>query len=295
MVNKVETGFAYAKINISLDIISKMEDGYHSIKTIMQSISLYDEITIDCKPNEKDDAVNEIRIIDSGRSFLPNDERNIAVKAAKVFFEITDIKGYNLKISMKKKIPVCAGLGGGSADGACVLRMLDKMFDTNLNWDALIKLGNKVGSDIPFCIFGGTMLAEGRGGILTPITPIPPCFIVVCKPMFNCSTPELFRRVNCKKIKIRPDTDGIIAALSNNDLRGIAQRMYNVFEDFLPRGLGDIEDIRYKMLDNKSLGAIMTGSGSTVFGIFDNELNAQKIYDELRREYKEVFLVKPVS
>ena len=291
----IETGFAYAKINISLDIISKMDNGYHNLKTIMQTISLSDEITIECKANETNCSENDVRIIDSGRSFLPSDERNIAIKAVVAFFEFTRIKGYTIRISIKKNIPVCAGLGGGSADGACVVRMMDKMLKTNLNRESLIKIGNSIGSDVPFCIFGGTVLAEGRGDVLTNQPPLPECFIVLCKPNFNCSTPELFKRINLKKIKIRPDTDGIVSSLETGDLTGVARRMYNVFEDFLPRGLGDIEDIRYKMLDNGSLGAIMTGSGSTVFGIFDSEKNAKEAYDKLSKEYKDVYFSKPVN
>ena len=309
-----ETGRAYAKINISLDIISKMDNGYHSLKTIMQTVSLCDEITIECIPGETGDGslsrsetrqrtvpcltvplCSTVRIVDSGCYFLPKDDRNIAAKAAKIFLEHTGISGYDLKISVKKNIPVCAGLGGGSADGACVLRMLDKMFKTNLERDTLIKLGSAIGSDVPFCIFGGTMLAEGRGEILTDIAPMPMCHIVICKPSFSFSTPELFKRVNCRKIQIRPDTDEIIAALSNNDLQSVAQRVYNVFEDFVPRGASEIEDIKSVLLDNGALGSVMTGSGPTVFGIFEDRASADKAYADLKKEYSDTYLAQPVE
>ena len=291
----IETGFAYAKINISLDIISKMDNGYHSLKTIMQSISLCDEITLECIQSENARPGKNVRIIDSGRYFLPKDEKNIAVKAAKAFLEHTGISDYEINISIKKNIPVCAGLGGGSADGASVLRMLDKMFKTNLDRDALIKLGSTVGSDVPFCIFGGTMLAEGRGEILTDIAPMPMCYIVVCKPKYSFSTPELFRRIDCKKIRNRPDTEGIISSLLSNDLQGVARRMYNVFEDFLPRGASDIEGIKSVMLDNGALGSVMTGSGPTVVGVFENEQNANKAYACLKRDYSDTYLAHPVG
>ena len=288
----IDTGHAYAKINISLDIISKMENGYHNLKTIMQSVSLSDEITIECIPNKGTNPGDDINIIDSGRSFLPKDDRNITAKAARAFLLHSGISGYKTNISVKKNIPVCAGLGGGSADGACVLRMMDKMFNTNLERETLLKLAGSVGSDVPFCVFGGTKLAEGRGETMTDLPDMPFCYIVICKPAFNFSTPELFSRINCKKINNRPDTDAIITALSNGDLQGIARHMYNVFEDFLPRGKRDIEEIKYKLLDNGALGAVMTGSGPTVFGIYDNEANAEKAYTVLKRDYPESYLSK---
>jgi 4-diphosphocytidyl-2-C-methyl-D-erythritol kinase len=287
------TGHAYAKINISLDIISKMDNGFHYLKTIMQSINLCDEITIECTSNENKRLTNDISVINSGCSFLPGDERNIAVKAAKAFLDFNDLTGFDIKINIIKNIPVCAGLGGGSADGACVIRILNRMFDTKLNREALINLGNIVGSDVPFCIFGGTVLAEGRGDILTNLTSLPSCFIVVCKPFFSCSTPELFKKVDCKRIKIRPDIDGIVSSLEEKDIGGVVRRMYNVFEGFLPRGIRDIEQIKYIMLDNGALGSIMTGSGPAVFGIFENEKKAQCAFNALKQNYKECYMALP--
>jgi len=277
-------GFAYAKLNLSLDIISKMDDGYHSLKTVMQSVSLCDEIRVECVPGEG------VHISDPGFSFLPKDERNIAVKAASAFFGYTGITGWKTGIRIKKSIPVGAGLGGGSADGACVLRILDKMFATNLNRETLIKLGIGIGSDVPFCIFGGTKLVEGRGEVLTDLPAIAQCHIVICKPWFNCSTPELYGRVNCKNIRIRPDTTGLVAALGKSDLPGVARYMYNVFEDILPRGKRDVEEIKYAMLDNGALGAVMSGSGPSVFGLFEKEANARMAYDSLKPDYKDCFL-----
>jgi len=281
----VETDLAFAKINISLDIISKMSDGYHSMKMVMQSISLSDEITIECVPGE---GIS----VEAGLPYLPGDERNIAVKAALAFYKHTGIDGYHTGISIKKNIPVCAGLGGGSADGASVLRALDRMFGLNLGSRTLEILGSGIGADVPFCIVGGTRLAEGRGEILTELRPIPRSCVVVCKPPFSCSTPELFGRIRCEKIHARPDTNGLIDALETGDLNGIARRMYNVFEDVLPRGARDIADIKYTMLDNRALGAVMTGTGPAVFGLFDNEENAQKAFAQLKTSYKECYLAE---
>ena len=282
------SSLAFAKINISLDIVSKMADGYHHMKMVMQTVSLSDEITIECIPGE---GVS----VHTGLPYLPGDERNIAAKAALAYYAFTGITGFRTNIRIKKSIPVCAGLGGGSADGACVLRMLDKMFETNLGTGTLEKIGAGVGSDVPFCVAGGTRLAEGRGDILTELPPIPFCTIVICKPPFACSTPELFSRVRHEKIRARPDTDGVIAALGQGDLSGIARRMYNVFEDVLPRGEREIADLKYAMLDNGALGAVMTGSGPAVIGIFDNEDYAQSTYALLKSRYKECFLTGAVE
>jgi len=281
----IETAAAFAKINLSLDIISKMDDGYHSIKTVMQSIDLSDEITVECTPGE---GVS----VETGLQYLPDDERNIAAKAALAFFRHAGIAGYSTHIKINKIIPVCAGLGGGSTDGACVLRMLDKMFNTGMGLEILEKIGGGIGSDIPFCLSGGTKLAEGRGEILTELKSIPHCYFVICKPPFSCSTPELFGRVRCEKIKARPDTDGIVEALKNSDLKGVARRMYNVFEDVLPRGTYDIASIKYALHDNGALGAAMTGSGPAVFGLFDDVVCAQNAFCQLKPTYRECFLAE---
>jgi len=282
-----ETSLAYAKINLSLDIISKMADGYHNLKTVMQTVTLSDEITVECTPGEG-------MTVSAGRPYLPGDERNIAAKAALAFFEFTGIKGYQTNIIIKKNIPVCAGLGGGSTDGACVLRMLDSMFETNHERKALEALGNRFGSDVPFSISGGTKLAEGRGEKLTDLPPVPHCYVVICKPPFSFSTPELFGYVKCEKIRARPDTNGLIKALENNDLGGVARRMYNVFEDVIPRGRQEIIEIKSALLDNSALGSVMTGSGPTVFGLFDNIDDAKTAYQYLNESYVECYLTETV-
>ena len=282
------TGLAYAKLNISLDIVSRMADGFHDMKMVMQTVSLGDEVSVECVPGE---GVH----IQAGLPYLPGDERNIAVKAALMFFRHTGITGYRTIIGIKKNIPVGAGLGGGSADGACILRMLDAMYDTNLGREQLERLGSTIGSDVPFCIAGGTSLAEGRGEILTDLPSLPPCHIVICKPPFAYSTPALFKRIVCEKISARPDTGGIVAALGKGDLISVARRMYNVFEDVLPRGAREIADIKYALLDYGALGAAMTGSGSAVFGLFNDEICAKEAYQRLKIRYAECFLTVPIG
>ena len=283
-----ETSLAFAKLNISLDIVSKMADGFHHMKMVMQTVGLCDEITITCAPGE---GIS----IEAGQPYLPRDERNIAAKAALAFYAHTGIAGYHTRISIKKEIPVCAGLGGGSADGACALRMLDRMFRTGLGPETLESIGAGVGSDVPFCVAGGTSLAEGRGEILTALPPMPRSHIVICKPPFAFSTPELFGQVRCEKIRARPDTDGIVAALGRGEICGIARRMYNVFEDALPRGAQEIADIKYALLDQGALGAIMTGSGPAVFGLFDDGARAESAYAHLIKNYRECYLTETVE
>jgi len=254
----------------------------------MQTVSLNDEITVECTHGE---GVS----VTAGLPYLPRDERNIAAKAVLAFFDHTGISGYNTHVTVKKNIPVCAGLGGGSTDGACVLRMLDTMFETKIGQKDLEALGCTIGSDVPFSIAGGTKLAKGRGEILTDLPPLPQCFIVIYKPPFSCSTPELFKRIKCEKIRARPDTEGLVKALEDNDLGGVARRMYNVFEDVLPRGKLDIEEIKSSLLDFGALGAVMTGSGPSVFGIFDIKKNAENAYKQLSINNKECFLTETVN
>ena len=282
------TSPAYAKINISLDIVSKMENGYHDLKTVMQSISLCDEITIEC---EKGNGVT----VKTALPYIPSDERNIAVKAANAFYNFTGIKGYKTSISINKKIPVCAGFGGGSTDGACVIRLLDKAYNTELDNGTLEHIGGSVGSDVPFNIKGGTKLVKGRGDILIDVPPIPHCYIVICKPPYSCSTPELFGLVKCEKIRARPDTEGIIKSLEKSDLCGIARRMYNVFEDIMPRGRQEIAEIKSLLLDNGALGAVMTGSGPSVFGMFNDKDKAQAATEQLKGIYSECYLSETIN
>ncbi|MCL2226546.1 MAG: 4-(cytidine 5'-diphospho)-2-C-methyl-D-erythritol kinase [Oscillospiraceae bacterium] len=283
-----DTALAYAKVNISLDIVSKMADGYHNMRMVMQTVSLADEITIECLPGEG-------ITVEAGLPFLPSDERNIAAKAAFAFFKHTGIGGYRTYIKTKKAIPVCAGLGGGSSDGACVLRMLDRMFETKLGRKALEGIGLTIGSDVPFCIDGGTSLAEGRGEVLANLPPMPKCYIVICKPPFSCSTPALFGRIKCEKIRARPDTDGILDALDKGDLGGVARRMYNVFEDVMTKGSRDIAEIKDTMYDQAALGAVMTGSGPSVIGLFDDEGSARGACEQLGQSYKECYLTEAVE
>lgn len=277
---------AFAKLNLTLDILRKREDGYHDLRMVMQSIDLADELTV--TPSRGEGKMS------TTLSYLPADGRNLAQVAARAFREATGT-GPNVDVTIQKHIPVCAGMAGGSSDGAAVLRAMNELSGLGLSPMELAEIGQRVGSDVPYCVVGGTALAEGRGELLTPLPPLPTCFVVVCKPPFPISTPQLFARVDVKKIVRRPDTAGMLAALEQGDLSGVARRMYNVFEDVLePRRRQEIDAIKGVLIDCGALGAAMTGSGPTVFGLFDDEEAAKAAKEALSASYQDVFLCKTV-
>ena len=277
---------ACAKLNLTLDILRKREDGFHDLQMVMQSVALCDELTV--TPARGEGAMS------TNLSYLPADGRNLAQMAAAAFRETTG-KGGEVDISIEKNIPVCAGMGGGSSDAAAVLRAMNEMTGAGLSLAELAKIGERVGSDVPYCVLGGTALAEGRGEILTPLPPLPHCRVVICKPAFPISTPQLFGKVDVRKIVRRPDTAGLMTALEQGDLLGVARRLYNVFEDVLePRKKAEIDSIKATMIDCGALGASMSGSGPTVFGLFDDEKSAQEAVTRLGELYKNVYLTETV-
>ena len=274
---------AYAKLNISLDITGKLPDGYHAMRMVMQSCSLCDELEVSLTEDGGFSCQSDL-------PYLPTDERNLTVKAARLFMETAKITDKGVHIDVKKHIPVCAGLGGGSSDAAATLRALNRLTGAGFSRKELEKMGEGLGSDVPYCVAGGTVLAEGKGEILTPLVEIPDFHAIICKPEFPISTPELFAQVRCVGIKLRPDTQGIIQALESGDLVRIARRMYNVFEDVLPQRYGEVFKIKDSILGHGALGAAMTGTGSAVFGLFEDETKARAAHKALRNEYKSCFL-----
>lgn len=277
---------AYAKLNISLDVISKRPDGYHDMRMIMQTVSLCDDITVSLRD---DSAIN----VSTNLRYLPCDDRNIAAKAARAFFAQTGTTDIGANIDIIKRIPVCAGMGGGSSDGAAVLRALNTLMGKPFSRFELEELGASLGSDIPFCVAGGTSLAEGRGEILSDLPSFPHCRFVIVKPKFSVSTPELFSKIDLITLKFHPDTRGIISSIKRGSLEGICPRMYNVFEDVLPTNLSDIQTIKSALLDCGALAAIMTGTGSAVFGVFGDNVKSKFAHETLSHRYKDVFLAEP--
>lgn len=279
---------ANAKINLTLDILRKREDGYHDLQMVMQAVTLSDSLTVAPAREAEGRAVSDLH-------FLPTGNKNLAQMAAAAFRRATGL-GPQVDVSIRKRIPVCAGLAGGSADAAAVLLAMNQLSGAGLSPAELARIGEAVGSDVPFCVLGGAALAEGRGEILTPLASLPPCHIVVCKPPFSISTPQLFGRVNVRKIVRRPDTAGVAAALAAGDLSGVARRMYNVFEDVLERRrFGQIASIKAVLIDCGALGASMSGSGPSVFGLFSSPGAAQAAAERLRETYQDVFLCGPAG
>lgn len=279
---------AFAKLNLTLDILGKREDGYHDLRMVMQSITLADTLTLEENRGEG------LRVSANLR-FLPTGEKNLAAAAALRFWEALGREPEDLDIRIEKRIPVCAGMAGGSSDAAAVLRALNQRAGEPFSPKELARLGERVGSDVPYCVLGGTALAEGRGEVLTPLPPLPRCWVVACKPDFPISTPELFAQADRVKLRRRPDTAGLVAALEAGDLGGVARRMYNVFEDVLPARLYTrVAEIKNILIQCGALGANMSGSGPTAFGLFDRLEAAQEARACLAQRYRDTFLCETV-
>ena len=279
---------AFAKLNLTLDILGKREDGYHDLRMVMQSITLADTLTLEENQGEG------LRVSANLR-FLPTGEKNLAAAAALRFWEALGREPEDLDIRIEKRIPVCAGMAGGSSDAAAVLRALNQRAGDPFSPKELARMGERVGSDVPYCVLGGTALAEGRGEVLTPLAPLPRCWVVACKPDFPISTPELFAQADRVKLRRRPDTAGLVAALEAGDLGGVARRMYNVFEDVLPARLYTrVAEIKNILIQCGALGANMSGSGPTAFGLFDRLEAAQEARACLAQRYRDTFLCETV-
>lgn len=276
---------AYAKINLTLDVLNRREDGYHDIRTVMQTVTLCDEIGID---------------VDTGRPWtltcntagIPCDERNLAWKAARAFFDRLGKEPDGVEIRIAKRIPSEAGLAGGSADAAAVLRALNRWADDPLSLDELCAVGARVGSDVPFCVLGGTALAEGRGERLTKLPDAPELHLVVCKPPLAFSTPALYKKLDSIEIGERPDTAAMLAAIESGDRVQIASLLCNVFEQAVSDP--QIEAIKQELISHGALGAMMTGSGSAVFGIFRCPNCAEAACEALKENYPQTCTAQTV-
>ncbi|MDP4143471.1 MAG: 4-(cytidine 5'-diphospho)-2-C-methyl-D-erythritol kinase [Bacillota bacterium] len=277
---------AYAKVNISLDIVGKREeDGYHLLEMIMQTIDLYDSIII-----EKDlQGIN----INCNKPYIPVDGRNLAYKAAKLFIDTYSIdEGVN--ISIKKNIPVAAGLAGGSTDAAAVLRGMRNLFKINASDKELMELGVTIGADVPYCIVGGTALCKGIGEEVAPLKAFKNHILILVKPNFGVSTKEVYKSIDISKIHRHPNTKGLIQAIDNNNLSYIGQNMKNVLENVTLRRHNLIKNIKSEMLKMGALGSMMSGSGPTVFAFFDDMLKAQRCFERFRQEYKETYITRTI-
>ena len=276
-----------AKLNLSLDVTGKLPNGYHAMKMLMCSVSLADEISLRLTPGREVRAKCNLH-------YIPTDGRNIACRAARLFLDEIGETDTGAFLTIDKHIPVGAGMAGGSTNAAAVLRGLNEMTGAPLGTEKLAEIALQLGSDVPYCLTGGTALAEGQGEVLTPMPPMPDCHVLICKPPFPISTATLFARLDCRKIRCRPNTDALINALCDGDLEQLARHMYNIFEDVLPPRFGAIGEIKSRMLALGALGSVMTGTGSAVFGLFDDESTAEAACKTMREEWRDCFLAKPV-
>lgn len=279
---------AYAKINISLDVTGKREDGYHLLRSVFQGISLYDDVQV-----IKDPGASGITIT-CNLPYIPTDERNIVYKVAQAFFKEAGIADYSVSIDLKKNIPSGAGLGGGSADGAAVFSALCRLYEVSFPTDRATAILAPLGADIPFFLHSGTMLAEGIGEILSPLPPLQDCFIVLAKPRAGANTKAIFTALAEKGIPAHPDTDGVIEGLKNQDLSLIAKSAGNVLENVTIPLCPPIQRLKETLQQQGAALALMTGSGSTVFGIFEEEKAARNAARVLRKYTQTVFTVRPI-
>lgn len=283
---------AYAKINISLDVVGKREDGYHLLKMIMQQIELYDELNIN-KFHTKSDKYEERINITCNKHYIPCDERNLAFKAAKIFMEKYNVDG-GVNIDLEKNIPVAAGLAGGSSDAAAVLKAMRKIFALDISDNELMELGVQIGADIPYCIKGGTALCEGIGEKVTKLKPFKNQIVVVVKPNFGVSTKEVYKAIDINKIYIHPETDRIIDAMIKYDLKGVCKGMKNNLENITLGKHKILKQIKEEMIEIGAVGSMMSGSGPSIFGFFDDMLCAQRCFEHFKEKYKEVFITRTI-
>lgn len=267
---------AYGKINLGLDVLRKRPDGYHDLKMIMQMVDVYDDIII-----TKTDRKDEI-IVATDKFVLENEKGNLAYMAAKLLFDEFDIH-QGIEIKINKRIPIAGGMAGGSSDCATTLMGINKMFDLKLSKEDLMKRGVKLGADVPYCVLGKTAIAEGIGEILTPLPTPPSCYVIIAKPPVSVSTAFVYGNIRPDEITKRPDIDGMAEAIKNGDLYKMSSLLYNVMEDVTVPEYPIIADIKKMMIENGALNSIMSGSGPTVFGIYDNLEKAENTMKLLKK------------
>lgn len=279
---------AYAKINLGLDVLRRREDGYHDVCMIMQSLDLHDTITIN-KTTSKNLSIK------TNLSYLPNDQGNLVYKAAALFLETTSISE-GLDITLNKMIPVAAGLAGGSSDAAATLLGLNELYGTGLTTNELKKLGVKLGADVPYCIMLGTALSEGIGEVLTPLAPMPDCSILLVKPDISVSTKYVYENLQLSDAISHPDIPAMQLALAEGNLFTLAESMDNILQTVTVTNYPIITAIKEKMKELGAITSLMSGSGPTVFGIYNNLAQAEDAYHYFKRHQnygKQIFLTKP--
>ena len=266
---------AYAKINLGLDVVRRLENGYHEVKMVMQTVGIYDVLTFERIPE------GIVVTTDSGE--LPTDENNLIYKAAKLMKEHYGIRE-GVRIHLEKNIPIAAGMAGGSTDAAATMKGINRLFDLGCTLEELMELGVKIGADVPYCVMGGTALAEGIGEKLTALPAAPECFLVVAKPDINVSTKYVYEHLDAAGVKEHPDIDGMVRAIEEESLQGILDRMGNVLESVTVTAYPIIDTIKARMRQLGALNSLMSGSGPTVFGIFIDEQKAREACEIIAEE-----------
>ena len=276
---------AYAKINLGLDVVRRLENGYHEVKMVMQTVGIYDVLDF------QRTAGGIVITTDSGE--LPTNEDNLIYKAAKLMIEKYHITE-GVKIHLEKHIPIAAGMAGGSTDAAATLKGMNRLFDLGCTLKDLMELGVNIGADVPYCVMGGTALAEGIGEKLTPLAPAPDCYVLVAKPDINVSTKYVYEHLDAQEIRKHPDIDGMVEAIAEESLQGILDRMENVLETVTVSAYPIIQKIKDRMKELGAINSLMSGSGPTVFGIFVEKDMARRAYDKLEEEQlaKQIFLTE---
>ena len=278
---------AFAKINLTLDVLGKREDGYHDLKSVMQTVSIRDDVELDV-------GTGKPWALCCTEQGVPEDERNLAWKAARVFYDRIGIDPDGIEIRITKRIPMEAGMGGGSADAAAVLRALNRHHGNPLSIGALAELGGQVGSDVPFCVIGGTAVVEGRGERVRKLPNMPECFFVVCKPDFSSSTPELYHKIDSAVIGKRPDQQAMETAMLTSDLPKVAENLCNVFDPLVTEEHLELNYIKSIFHNYGAIAYQMTGSGSAVFAIVTEFEHAAVICNMLKENYPNVYSATPI-
>lgn len=280
---------AFAKINLGLDVLGKREDGYHEVRMIMQTIRMYDQV-------DMRKSVEPGIHLTTNKKYIPVDEDNLVWRAAKLMMDTCGIIE-GVSIHLHKVIPVAAGMAGGSSDAAATLVGMNRLFHCGLSKEKLMELGVQIGADVPYCVLRGTALAEGIGEKLTVLPPMPDCWILIGKPGISVSTKYVYTTLDLNTDTVHPDIDGMKKALEDGNLYGITERMGNVLQDVTIPAYPEVERIKEQMKTLGAVNAMMSGSGPTVFGIFDNEEKAQKACQKLRESgsCQQVFLTVPFN
>lgn len=282
-MDKTITRKAYAKINLGLDVVRRLPNGYHEVRMIMQTVGINDVLTF----TKAEQGIH----LQVDNKELPTDGNNLICKAAKLLLETAGVTG-GVRITLEKHIPIAAGMAGGSTDAAATLLGINELYEIGYDIDKLKELGVKLGADVPYCIQGGTALAEGIGEVLSVLPAPPDCYLVVAKPDINVSTKFVYENLKANELEYHPDIDGMIEALKQGDLKGITDRLGNVLETVTVPAYPIIQKIKEIMLAAGAEGALMSGSGPTVFGIFTDEEQARQAAELLRAAAKQIFVTK---